>query len=165
MTRVDCGAGLGTKIEEYQQYAQEILIEKGIQGPEFTCPVLEMPDGTVKALPPIEIRPKKGNYFNFKSKYEDGGSQEIVPAPRSKKLLAQIEDLALKCHSLLGCRGISRTDMILGNDGILYVLEVNSLPGLTANSLLPKSFKASGGTYKKLIDIMIQVALKNPITP
>jgi D-alanine-D-alanine ligase len=165
MTRVDCGAGLGSKIEEYQQYSPEILVEKGIQGPEFTCSVLEMPDGSVKALPPIEIRPKQGNYFNFKSKYEDGGSEEIVPAPRSKKLIVQIQELALKCHRVLGCRGVSRTDMILGKDGVLYVLELNSLPGLTANSLLPKSFKAAGGSYKELIDIMIKVALKNPITP
>ena len=66
---------------------------------------------------------------------------------------------------LLSCRGVSRTDMILGEDGTLYVLEINSLPGLTANSLLPKSFKAAGGTYRQLIDLMIQVALKNPITP
>ncbi|HMD67379.1 MAG TPA: hypothetical protein VKF42_00775, partial [Chitinivibrionales bacterium] len=68
MTRVDCGAGLGTKMEEMLQYSPEILIEKGIRGPEFTCPVLEMSDGTVKALPPIEIRPLKANYFNFKAK-------------------------------------------------------------------------------------------------
>ncbi len=165
MTRVDCGAGLGTKLEEYLQYTGEILVEKGIKGPEFTCAVLEKPDGSVEALPPVEIRPVKGNYFNFKSKYEDGGSQEIVPAPRSKHLLDQIRDLALRCHRLLGCRGVSRTDMILGNDETLYVLEINSLPGLTANSLLPKSFKAAGGSYKELIDIMIKVALKNPITP
>jgi D-alanine-D-alanine ligase len=165
MTRVDCGAGLGTKLEEYQQYSPEILVEKGISGPEFSCPVLDMPDGTVKALPPIEIRPIKGNYFSFKAKYEDGGSEEIVPAPRSRKLLEQIQELSLKCHRLLGCRGISRTDMILGDDGTLYVLELNSLPGLTANSLLPKSFKAAGGTYKELIDLLITVALKNPITP
>jgi D-alanine-D-alanine ligase len=165
MTRVDCGAGLGTKMEEMLQYSPEILIEKGIKGPEFTCPVLEMPDGTVKALPPIEIRPIKANYFNFKAKYEDGGSEEIVPIKRGKELVGRIQELALKCHTLLSCRGVSRTDMILGEDGNLYVLEINSLPGLTANSLLPKSFKAAGGTYRQLIDLMIQVALKNPITP
>jgi D-alanine-D-alanine ligase len=165
MTRVDCGAGLGTKIEEFQKYSPEILVEKGIKGPEFTCPVLEMPDGTVQALPPIEIRPLKGNYFSFKAKYEDGGSEEIVPIHRSKKFIGQIQELALRCHNLLLCRGVSRTDMILGEDGVLYVLELNSLPGLTANSLLPKSFKAAGGSYKELIDVMIQVALKNPITP
>ena len=164
MTRVDCGAGLGSKMEEFHQYSPDLLIEKGIMGPEFTCSVLEMPDGTVQALPPIEIRPIKSNYFNFKAKYEDGGSEEIVPIKRSKKLVKQIQDLALQCHRLLLCRGVSRTDMILGKDGTLYVLELNSLPGLTAQSLLPKSFVAAGGSFKELIDVMLQVALKNPIT-
>lgn len=165
MARVDCGAGLGTKLDEFQKYSADLLVEKGIKGIEFTCAVLEMPDGTVKALPPVEIRPLKSDYFSFKAKYEDGGSEEIVPTNRSKELLDRIQALALKTHRLLNCRGVSRTDMILGEDGVLYVLELNSLPGLTANSLLPKSFKAAGGTYKELIDIMIKVALKNPITP
>jgi D-alanine-D-alanine ligase len=165
MTRVDCGAGLGSRLEEYQQYASEILVEQAIIGPEFTCAVLEMPDGTLKALPPVEIRPLKSNYFNFTSKYEDNGAEEIVPIERDERLVKQIQQLALRCHELLLCRGVSRTDMILGPDGELYVLELNSLPGLTAHSLLPKSFTAAGGTYEELIDILIQVGLKNPITP
>jgi D-alanine-D-alanine ligase len=165
MTRVDCGAGLGTKLDEYHQYAPEVLVEKGIIGTEFTCPVLEMPDGSVKALPPVEIHPVKSNYFSYKAKYEPGGSEEIVPVRRSKKLVCQVQETAVRCHRLLGCRGVSRTDMILGEDKVLYVLEVNSLPGLTANSLLVKSFRASGGTFRMLIDIMIRVALKNPVTP
>jgi D-alanine-D-alanine ligase len=165
MTRVNCGAGLDTKLAEYQHYSPDVLVEKGIRGIEFTCAVLEMPDGSIKALPPVEIRPVKGDYFSFKAKYEDGGSEEIVPAQRSKELLKRIQELALRTHRLLNCRGVSRTDMILGKDDVLYVLELNSLPGLTAKSLLPKSFKAAGGTYKELVDIMIQVALKNPITP
>jgi len=165
MARVGCGAGLGTKLQEYQQYSSEVLVEKGIKGAEFACPVLEMPDGVVRALPPVEIRPIKSDYFSFAAKYEEGGSREIVPIRRSRKLICQLQELALRCHSLLGCRGVSTTDMILGEDKVLYVLEVNTVPGLTANSLLPKSFKAAGGTYRKLVDIMIQVALKNPITP
>jgi D-alanine-D-alanine ligase len=164
MAQVNCGAGLGTKLQEYLQYTDDILVEKGIKGIEFTCAVLEMPDGAVKALPPVEIRPLKGNFFNFNAKYEENGSMEIVPVPREKELLDRIQETALKAHRVLGCRGFSRTDMILGEDGTLYVLELNSLPGLTAKSLLPKSFAAAGGTYKKLIDIMIRVALKNPIT-
>jgi|WetSurMetagenome_2_1015567.scaffolds.fasta_scaffold00956_2 D-alanine-D-alanine ligase len=165
MTRVDCGAGLGTKIEEFLDYSPQVLVEKGIKGPEFTCPVLEMPDGITRPLPPIEIRPIKSNYFNFESKYKTGGSEEIVPVKRAKKLVERMQELALRCHTLLSCRGVSRTDMILADDGELYVLEINSLPGLTANSLLPKSFKAAGGSYRKLIDVLIQVAIKNPITP
>jgi len=164
MARVDCVIGLGKRIEEYSQFTSSILIEKAIKGVEFTCPVLEFPDGTTKALPPVEIRPVNSDFFSFDAKYKDGGSQELVPAPRSKKLLKQIQDIALKAHQVLNCRGVSRTDMILGEDNKLYVLELNSLPGLTPASLLPKSFKAFGGTYPELLDILIQVAMKNPIT-
>jgi D-alanine-D-alanine ligase len=165
MARVGCGAGLGTKLEEYRQYSPEVLVEKSIKGTEFSCPILEMPDGSVEPLPPIEIHPIKSKYFSFAAKYEEGGSREIVPVRRTKKLIRQIQELALKCHGILGCRGVSATDMILGEDKVFYVLEVNTLPGLTAKSLLPKSFQAAGGTYGELIDIMIKVAIKNPITP
>jgi len=166
MARVDCGAGLGTKLEEFQKYSPNILIEKGINGTEFSCAVLELPNETLKALPPIEIRPIKSNYFSFSAKYEDGGSEELIPAPQSKELLDKIKELAIKCHKILGCRGLSRTDMILSKaDNELYVLELNSLPGLTSHSLLPKAFIAEGGTYQELLDILIEVALKNPIAP
>jgi len=165
MARVDCGAGLGTKLEEYQQYSPNILVEKGIIGTEFTVAILEMPDGSQQTLPPVEIHPVKSNYFSYSAKYEIGGTRKIVPCKKEKNMVKKIQDLALSCHNLLGCRGVSTTDMILDNSNDLYVLEVNTLPGLTAHSLLPLSFKVSGGTFKELIDIMIKVALKNPVTP
>jgi D-alanine-D-alanine ligase len=164
LSRVDSKAALLKTLKEFSKYSSEILVEKEIKGIEFTCPVLEFPDGFIGALPPIEIRPLASNYFSYKAKYKDGGSLELVPAPRPKKLLKQIQELALKAHRLLNCQGVSRTDMILAGDGTLYALELNSLPGLTANSLLPKSFKAAGGTYKELLHILIQDALKKPAT-
>jgi D-alanine-D-alanine ligase len=148
---------------EYRRYSPELLVEKEIKGIEFSCPVLEYPDGSERPLPPLEIRPVASTYFSFKAKYEDGGSQELVPAPRPQKLLDRIEAIALKAHRLLNCQGVSRTDMILGADGNLYTLELNSLPGLTANSLLPKSFRAAGGTYPQLIDVLIRSAMKKQI--
>ena len=163
MARAASRRDLTASFKEYQKYSAELLVEKEIKGIEFSCPILEYPDGTEKTLPPIEIRPIAGSYFSFKAKYQDGGSQELVPAPRPQKLLRQIQSIALKTHKLLNCRGVSRTDMILGNDGKLYTLELNSLPGLTANSLLPKSFRAAGGTYPELIDILIHSALKKPL--
>jgi D-alanine-D-alanine ligase len=117
--------------------------------------VLEFPNGKIEALPPIEIRPLAADFFDYTAKYQDKGSEEICPAPRSAETLARIKDIAVKAHNALGCRGVSRTDMILNND-VFYVLEVNTLPGLTANSLLPKSFKAAGGTYCGLLDVLIQ---------
>jgi D-alanine-D-alanine ligase len=148
---------LKTLLDEFSPHADEILVESAIRGIEFTCPVLEFPDGRVEALPPIEIRPLAAEFFDYAAKYRDKGSEEICPAPRGAEMLAKIRDIALKAHNALGCRGVSRTDMILKDD-VFYVLEVNTLPGLTANSLLPKSFKAAGGSYSGLLDVLIRTA-------
>lgn len=155
-------ATLRLLLNDYEKHAEDILIETAISGIEFTCPVLEYPDNTTKALPPIEIRPLVSGFFDYAAKYSTRGSEELVPAPRPKEMLAGIQRLALKAHAALGCRGVSRTDMIY-SDGRFYVLEVNTLPGLTAASLLPKSFAATGGTYAELIDILIQTAVKRSL--
>jgi D-alanine-D-alanine ligase len=147
-------ASLKALLEEFSPHADEILIESAINGDEFTCPVLEYPDGSVKALPPIEIRPLAADFFDYTAKYQDNGSEELCPAPRDPEILEKIKHIALKAHNVLGCRGVSRTDMILSS-GVFYVLELNTLPGLTANSLLPKSFIADGGSYSGLLDVLI----------
>ena len=128
-----------------------------VTGPEFTCGVLEDKDGICTALPPIEIRPK-ATFFDYTAKYTDGASEEIVPAPQPEALLERIREVAIRSHTLLGCSGISRTDMIY-NDDKLYVLETNTLPGLTATSLIPKSYSATGGTFPRFIDLLIEQAL------
>ncbi|MBN1575148.1 MAG: D-alanine--D-alanine ligase [Chitinispirillaceae bacterium] len=154
-------ADLASLLAELSRFSPEILVEASIKGTEFSCGVLDDPDGKPFALPPIEIRPKT-SFFDYTAKYTSGASEEIVPAPRPVELLRRIQQVALSVHRIIGCSGISRTDMILGND-TLYVLETNTLPGLTANSLLPKSFAAEGGTYSELIDLLINQALKRKI--
>jgi D-alanine-D-alanine ligase len=144
-------------LQEFEPHADDILVESSISGIEFTCPVLEYPDGSIKALLPIEIRPKVSEFFDYEAKYSSMGSEELVPAPRSADILAEIQRIALKTHTALGCRGVSRTDIIYSCD-TYYVLEVNTLPGLTTASLLPKSFAAAGGTYQELLDILITTA-------
>lgn len=143
-------------ITEFTPHTHRVLIESGIHGEEFSCPVLEYPDGTVKALPPILIKPKT-DFFDFEAKYA-GASEEIVPAPIDEELTLRIQGLALKAHRVLDCSGISRTDMIVSNDKI-YVLETNTLPGFTSQSLLPKSFMTTGGTFSELLDILIDTEL------
>jgi D-alanine-D-alanine ligase len=148
---------LVTLIDDFIGSSPQLLIEQMVTGPEFTCGVLEDSSGTLTALPPIEIRPK-AIFFDYTAKYSEGASEEIVPAPQPAELLERIQQIALKAHSLLGCSGISRTDMIYSND-TLHVLETNTLPGLTATSLLPKSYNAMGGTFTQLIDLLIEQAL------
>ncbi|MDG5817003.1 D-alanine--D-alanine ligase [Chitinispirillales bacterium ANBcel5] len=145
---------LGELLED----SDDILVEAAVDGIEFSCGVVENPDGTIEALPPVEIRPVNSTFFDYHAKYSDGASLELVPAPRAEELLDEIKRVSLKAHNLLNCSGYSRTDMIYA-DSKLYVLETNTLPGMTSNSLLPKAYKAAGGTYNKLLDIMIQSAL------
>ncbi|MDR3013419.1 MAG: D-alanine--D-alanine ligase [Chitinispirillales bacterium] len=146
-------------LKELQESAVDILVETNISGAEFSCGVIDLPDGSIKALPPIEIRSVNSEFFDYTAKYTKGEAVEIVPAPYPDELLKEIEDIAVRSHKILGCFGISRTDMMYDNSK-LYVLETNTLPGMTSTSLLPKSFEAQGGTYAELLDILISTALK-----
>jgi D-alanine-D-alanine ligase len=144
-------------LKELSGYSKSILVETSVKGEEFSCPVLERPDGSVSALPPIFIKPVSSDFFDYEAKYSRGASEEIVPAPCTEEIANRIKDMAVRAHLALGCRGLTRTDMILSN-GNLYVLEINTLPGLTPASLAPKSFAASGGSYPELLDIIILTA-------
>jgi D-alanine-D-alanine ligase len=141
------------------QNCSDLLVEKAVSGDEYSCPVLEYPDGSLKTLPPVLIKPAASSFFDYTAKYTEGASEEIVPAPCSRKLTEQLQEAAKIAHTTLGCSGLSRTDMIVEND-TLYVLEINTLPGLTPASLAPKSFAAQGGTYSQLLDILIDTARK-----
>ncbi len=138
--------------------SDDILVETTITGIELSCGVLENSDGSLCPLPPIEIRPLHSAFFDFDAKYRDGCSEEIVPAPRPPQLLEKVKQAALAAHTVLGCRGYSRTDMIYADEK-LHLLETNTLPGMTSNSLLPKEFKAQGGTFSGLLDHMISLVI------
>ena len=122
---------------------EEYLIEPFVAGVEATCGVLEKLDGSVIALPPIEIVPAEGGGFDYRAKYLAKATQEICPGRFAPDMSAQIMDQALKAHRALSCGGYSRTDFIISKDGPVY-LETNTLPGLTKASLYPKALKAEG---------------------
>jgi D-alanine-D-alanine ligase len=160
MGRADTKTALSELITELSEQADTLLVESTIEGAEFSCPVVEEPDGTVRPLPPVEIRPVESAFFDYHAKYDSGACEEVVPVPRPEELLRCIQQQALVAHRVLGCRGISRTDMILGPDDMLYVLETNTLPGLTPASLVPKSYAAEGGDYAGLLDTLVKTALR-----
>ena len=140
--------------------SREALIQEFIRGRELTCGVLDRGSaGTEFALLPTEIVPRVSRFFDYKAKYEEGGSEEITP-PRDlpDNIVKRIRETALQVHRLLGSRGFSRVDMILDKDGELIVLESNTIPGLTAQSLLPKAALASGITFSELVDRLIHAA-------
>ena len=136
-----------------QQYSLKALIEKYIPGREITVAVL-----INEALPVLEIVPKSGLY-DYKSKYTSGMSEYIVPAKIPEETAKKAQQQALKAFHSLGCEGYARVDFRLSNDNELYCLEVNTLPGMTPLSLVPKAAKAVGITFEELIKRIIQQAL------
>jgi D-alanine-D-alanine ligase len=137
---------------------EDYLIELFISGTEATCGVLEQSDGSLIALPPIEIIPAEGGFgFDYRAKYLAKSTQEICPGRFSPEISAQIMDQALRAHRALSCSGYSRTDFILSDRGPVY-LETNTLPGLTKASLYPKALKAQGIEFVDFLHHMIALA-------
>jgi D-alanine-D-alanine ligase len=118
------------------------LIEPFIAGIEATCAVLEQADGSIIALPPIEIVPAE-SVFDYEAKYIAKATQEICPGRFTSDVTAALKDEAIKAHRALSCSGYSRSDFVVSEKGLFY-LETNTLPGLTKGSLYPKALKAQG---------------------
>jgi D-alanine-D-alanine ligase len=143
------------------RFGDHVLVEKVVRGREVTCAVLDTPGGKPPmALPPTEIVPRAGSYFDYHAKYTPGASDEITPARIGKAMTARIRRTALKAHGVLGCSGMSRTDMIIHGRN-LYVLETNTIPGMTEMSLLPQAARAAGLSFARLLDRIITVALES----
>lgn len=140
------------------KYGDSLLVQKYIPGIEMTAGVLEI-NGHALALPPTEIVPKQGDFFNYQSKYDAGGSLEITPPNRPKELIKKVQRQALSVHRLLGCSGMSRTDMIIGKDNKIYILELNTIPGMTTTSLLPQQAEKMGFSFPQLLEIIIDAGL------
>jgi D-alanine-D-alanine ligase len=132
------------------------LIEPCIAGTEATCGVLEQLDGSLIALPPIEIVPADGA-FDYRAKYLAKATQEICPGRFTPEVSAAIMAESLKAHRALSCGGYSRTDFIIAKDGPVF-LETNTLPGLTAASLYPKALKAQGIAFAEFLQQQIVLA-------
>ena len=133
------------------------LLEKYLPGQELTCGVVG--NEKLTALPLIEIIPADGHrFFDYSAKYEPGQANEVCPADISDELAGEAKRLALSAHRVLRCRGYSRSDLIFSN-GQTYLLETNTLPGLTSGSLLPKMANAYGLTFTSLISYIIDLAM------
>ena len=141
------------KLEEY-------VIEPLIAGVEATCGVLEQSDGSVSALPPIEIVPAEGGFgFDYRAKYLAKSTQEICPGRFAPEISAQLMDQSIKAHKALSCSGYSRSDFIISKKGPIY-LETNTLPGLTKASLYPKALAAQGIGFADFLQDQIALAEK-----
>ena len=136
------------------KYSDKVLIEKYIKGRELTVPVIGD-----EAFPVIEIRPKDG-FYDYEHKYTKGMTEYFCPADIPLETEMKAKEDALKAHRALGCSVYSRVDFILDENNILYCLEVNTLPGMTDTSLVPKSAVANGMNFNQLIDRIIELSLQ-----
>lgn len=143
-------------IDEVFKIDDLVVVEKFIAGTEITVAVLGNEDA--QALPIIEIVPR-GEFYDFDSKYAPGGSQHICPARLDEKTTAQIQAQAVAAHHALECSGVSRSDFILDENGVAWILETNTIPGMTATSLLPDAGRAAGIDFPELCTRLIEYAL------
>ena len=149
---------IGEAINNSLKYSDSIMVQRYISGREVTCGVIEINKVPIPLLP-TEIIPKRGTFFDYASKYEIGGSSEITPPDLPAKTIKSIQMTALRAHKLMGCSGMSRTDMILDNSNKLYILEINTIPGMTQTSLIPQEAKKLGLEFPHLLELIIQSGL------
>lgn len=145
-------------VEEAFKFDRQVLMEKYMKGIEVTGGVLGNDDP--EALPLIEIIPGMGHaFFNYQAKYTAGETEEICPARINDILTEKAQRCAIRAHEALFCRGYSRTDMIIQQDEI-YVLETNTIPGMTATSLFPQAAAKAGMDFTRLLDRLIALSLE-----
>ncbi|MEA5151071.1 MAG: D-alanine--D-alanine ligase [Oscillospiraceae bacterium] len=148
---------LEAALREILKYGKRILVEEKIKGRELTVPVF---DG--RYLSPIEIVPPEGMSFDYVAKYQSGaeGAREICPAPITEAEKALVGEYALRIHNALGLSVYSRADFILDSEGRAWCLEVNTLPGMTPNSLIPKAATIEGLSYARLCERIVELSME-----
>lgn len=147
-------AELDAALAKAFDYTDAVLVEDFVQGDEFTVAVADVHGETI-ALPVIAIRPKSG-FFDFESKYNAATlADEICPAPITDDLAKQLQSIARTAHRVLGCRHVSRTDIIVDGEGNGWFLETNTIPGMTDTSLLPKALRAAGKDFAVVLESWI----------
>ena len=142
-------ADLGTR--------EDVLVEGYLSGREFSVPVLGS-GPQCRALPTISIVPKLGKFFDLESKYTPGGAEETCPAPVADSINQELMRLAVQTHRAVGATGLTRTDILEGSDGSLQVIEINTLPGMTEQSLVPRSALVAGMSMGQLMQALVQDA-------
>ncbi len=140
------------------EYDDRIIIQEYIPGRELTVGILDD-----RALPVVEIVPHS-KFFDFAAKYQDNLTEYIVPAVLEERLANAVQQAGLAAHKLLGCYAYSRVDFILNAQGIPYILEVNTIPGMTSTSLLPKAAKVAGIDFTRLCLKLLELAYEKKKT-
>ena len=158
--RVEGEVDLDSFLHKNRHAGRRFLAETAVVGEEITVPVLGNSGSRLEVLPPVGIYPRNEGFFTYEAKYRNGMCEEIVP-PRGldDQQLREAMELGRRCHQALQCDGMSRTDMIISEQGP-KILEVNTLPGMTKMSLLPKSAAVYGLEFPDLLDHLLELAMQ-----
>lgn len=160
MSIVKTEADLGPALTLAFRHDSAVMVERYIRGRELTASVLGG-DDDLEALPLIEIIPDaQYAFFDYEAKYKAGATREVCPAEVDEAVRERAQDLALRAHRCLGLSGYSRTDMMLADTGELYLLETNTIPGMTPTSLLPQAAAKAGYPFPALLDRLIELGMR-----
>ncbi len=151
---VDDPQQLPAAVEEAARYGDQVLLEEYLPGPEITIGILQD-----RPLPVVQVVPKR-RFYDYVAKYTPGMTEYLVPAPVPEEAARSAQETALKAHQVLGCRSFSRVDMILARDRGPVLLEINTIPGMTQLSLLPKAAAAAGISFQELCRRMLLSAVE-----
>ncbi len=146
---------LEAAVSESRRYDHRVFMEKFIPGTEITVSILG--NDNPRVLPSIEIVPA-GGFYDYQAKYLPGGSRHIIPPRLPEKVVKRAEQVVLRAHNLLGCRGFSRGEVIVSRDGQPWLLELNTIPGLTETSLFPDAALAAGISFNELVVTLLALA-------
>lgn len=150
------GGQIGPALEQAFHYDSQVLVEAYVPGSEVTVAVLG--NRQLQVLPIIEIT-SANEFYDYHSKYTQGMCEHIIPARIDEETRSRVEDIAASAYRLLGCRGFARVDLRIDPQGRPFVLEVNTIPGMTEMSLVPDAAKAAGISFAELVDRIINLAL------
>jgi D-alanine-D-alanine ligase len=139
-------------------YDRKVLLERYVPGRDLAVSIVEE-DGEPRALPVVEATAEGRDFYDFEARYEIGRTRFVCPAELPDGVAAHTQDLAVAAYRALGCSGFARVDLMLHEDGELYVLEANSVPGLTETSLLPQAADAAGIGFDQLVERILAIAL------
>lgn len=148
---------LGSCIRETVRQYREVFVEEFIDGMEVTVGIVGCKDKT-RALPILELIPKN-DFYDYEAKYTPGMTDFVLPARLPKEVYSKTQKVALKAHQVLGCHGVSRVDMMVGEDQVPYVTEVNTIPGMTDQSDLPAEASHEGVSFEELVVQILQSAV------
>lgn len=158
VTKVTAPEQIAAAVESAFAESEQVLIEECIMGREFGCGVVVTADRQI-LLPITEIVSKR-DFFDYEAKYTEGLSDEITPAPISEEIEKKLNRMTLEAYRACRCSGIVRIDFIVTEAGEPYLIEINSIPGMSSGSIVPKQVRAAGMTLGELYDIVIEDSLK-----